>query len=99
MQIVSNGDNLHEMSNPVFSGNKKNVSSLSSAELAQRVVKVNSLPNFYLSQNLSFLLLAEVPKKLLAAWHAYSVYPDQMQPSAASDLVVHCSLRPFCPNT
>ena len=52
MQIVSNGDSLHEMSNPVleticmkcqilFSGNnKKNVINLSSDELAQREVKV-----------------------------------------------------------
>ena len=36
MQIVSNGDNLHEMSNPVFRGKIKT----SSAELAQKVVKV-----------------------------------------------------------
>ena len=50
MHIVSGGDNLHEMSNPrqfawnvksLFLGkNKKNVTNLSSAELAQRVVKV-----------------------------------------------------------
>ena len=40
MQIVSIGDNLHEMSVSVFWGkNKKNVISLSSAELAKRVVK------------------------------------------------------------
>ena len=42
MQIVSNGDNLHEMSNPV-SWKKKNIrKNLSSAELAQRMVKVNA---------------------------------------------------------
>ena len=35
-----NGDNLHETSNPVFRRNKKNIFNLSSAELAQRVVKV-----------------------------------------------------------
>ena len=40
MQIVSNGDNLHEMSNPVSGINMKNIINLSSAELAQRVVKV-----------------------------------------------------------
>ena len=41
MQIVSSGDNLHEMS-ILFSGaNKENVINLSSAELAQRVTKVN----------------------------------------------------------
>ena len=40
MQIVSNGDNLHEMSNPVSGKNKKNIINLSSAEYAQRVVKV-----------------------------------------------------------
>ena len=40
MQIVSIGDNLHEMSNPVFwEKNKKNINSLSSAEL-QRVVTI-----------------------------------------------------------
>ena len=44
MQIVSNGDNLHEISNPVFwEKNKKNVISLSSVEFTQRVVKVNNL--------------------------------------------------------
>ena len=41
MQIVSIGDNLHEMSNAVFRKNKKNITKLSSAELAKRVVKVN----------------------------------------------------------
>ena len=43
MQIVSNGDNLHEMSNPIFlfSGkNQKSIINLSSAELAERVIKV-----------------------------------------------------------
>ena len=35
MQIVSNGDNLHEISDPVYWENN-----LSSAELAQTVVKV-----------------------------------------------------------
>ena len=43
MQIVSNGDNLHEMSNPVFWENKKNITNMSSVELAQRVVKVDKL--------------------------------------------------------
>ena len=40
---VSSGDSLHEMSNPIFSKKKekKNITNLSSAELAQRVVKVN----------------------------------------------------------
>ena len=37
MQIVSFGDNLQEMSNPVFwEKKKKNIINLSSAELAQR---------------------------------------------------------------
>ena len=43
MQIVSSGDNLHEMSNPVTGKNKKNIINLSSAENAQRVVKVKVL--------------------------------------------------------
>ena len=34
MQVVSIGDNLHEMSQPVIWENKKNVISLSSAEFA-----------------------------------------------------------------
>ena len=41
MQIVSLGDNLHEMVNPIFWENDSNIISLSSAELAQGVVMVN----------------------------------------------------------
>ena len=40
MQIVSNGDNLHEILNPVFWKNKNNIINLSSAEYAHRLVKV-----------------------------------------------------------
>ena len=40
MQIVSNRDNLHEMSNPDLWENKKNIINLSSAKYSQRVVKV-----------------------------------------------------------
>ena len=43
MQTVSNGDSLHEISNSVFWENKKNIISLSSAELVQRVVEVIEL--------------------------------------------------------
>ena len=39
MQIVSNGDNLHEMSDPVFWGKKENILNFWSAGLARRVVK------------------------------------------------------------
>ena len=39
MQIISNWDNLHAMSDPVFWENKENVINLSSAELAQKVFK------------------------------------------------------------
>ena len=39
MQIVSLGDNLHEMSKPTLGENKKNIN-LSSAELAKGVVMV-----------------------------------------------------------
>ena len=38
MQIVSNGDNLQDLANSVF---LENLEKMSSAELAQRVVKVN----------------------------------------------------------
>ena len=42
MQFVSLGDNLHEMSKTVYWGKKKeNIINLSSAESAQKVVKVN----------------------------------------------------------
>ena len=40
MQIVSLGNNLHEMSEPIFSENYENVISLSSAESFQRVVAI-----------------------------------------------------------
>ena len=44
LQIVSSGDDSHEIQN-LFSGENKNkkIINLSSAELAQRVVKVNSV--------------------------------------------------------
>ena len=41
MQIVSNRDTQHEMSNPVSWENKKKYHQLSSAELAKRDVMVN----------------------------------------------------------
>ena len=40
MQIVSNEDNLHKMSNLFFGINKKYMTNLSSADLAQGVLKV-----------------------------------------------------------
>ena len=43
MQIVSDGDNLHEMSNPVFWENKENVIDLPSAELAHNIGQILSL--------------------------------------------------------
>ena len=39
-ETIPQGDNLYEISNPVFRENKKNVINLPSAESAQRVVKV-----------------------------------------------------------
>ena len=45
MQVVSAGDNLHEMSKPIFWEKYENISSLSSAELAQRVLRVKSFRN------------------------------------------------------
>ena len=41
MQIVSTGDNLHEMSTLVFLGKFKKIYHVSSAFLIQRVVKIN----------------------------------------------------------
>ena len=40
MLIFSIGDNLHEMSNPVFRGKSEYIINLSSAEIIQRVIKV-----------------------------------------------------------
>ena len=40
MQIVSTGDNLHEMSKLVYLEKNKNMINLLSAEFAQKVVKV-----------------------------------------------------------
>ena len=42
MQIVSYGDNLHEVSDPIFKEDIKNVINLSSAESAHSVVSVNT---------------------------------------------------------
>ena len=39
-ETFSLGDNLHEMSKPVFLEKKKNITNLSSAELSTRVIKV-----------------------------------------------------------
>ena len=42
-QIVSNGDNLHEMLNPDLLENMKNITNLSSAKYSQRVVNVKEI--------------------------------------------------------
>ena len=47
MQIVSLGDNLHEISDPVFWEHKKNITNLSSAEFSQRVVKVKQIATLF----------------------------------------------------
>ena len=52
MQIVSNGDNLHEMSNPFLGTNQKHITNLSPAELAQRLVEIKSLFYGYKTLNL-----------------------------------------------
>ena len=40
MQIVSNGDNLHEMSNPVFLKNNKNISKCHLLKILSRMLRV-----------------------------------------------------------
>ena len=61
MQIVSIGDNLHEMLNPVFWEKiKKSITNVSSAELAQKVVKVMSSSDFSLNSGKSNLLPVDV---------------------------------------
>ena len=57
MQIVSSGNILHEMSYPVSGKNYKNIINLSSAELAQGVVKVNCFDDKRIVMILTFFLL------------------------------------------
>ena len=52
MQIVSLGDNLHEVSDPIFLENKKNVTNLSSAESAHSMVSFNTFLIFSLKHML-----------------------------------------------
>ena len=54
MQIVTKGDNLHEISYPVFwkKQNKKNINIVSSAERAQTVVMLKYSDNFQTSLSL-----------------------------------------------
>ena len=53
MQIVSSGDNLHKVSDPISGKNNKNINSLSSAEFAHSMVSVNLLTLFlFLLKNL-----------------------------------------------
>ena len=52
---------------------------------------------FRQSVKISILLPVDVYKT--AGWVASSVDPDQMPQNAASDLGLHCLLRPVCPNT
>ena len=55
MQIVSIGNNLHEMSNPVFWEKSGKITNLLSAELAQRVVKVkNWWPDHWCRRQMNF---------------------------------------------
>ena len=48
MQIVSLGNNLHDMSSLYYGKNKKNTVNLSSAELALRVEKVQGIVGTFL---------------------------------------------------
>ena len=47
MQTAPNGDNLHEVSNPVSRKNKKKIINLSSGEFSQRAVMVKVTSAFY----------------------------------------------------
>ena len=51
MHIVSLGDNLHEMSNPILWENKKKNINMSSAEFAHSVVKVKEVVKIYHARN------------------------------------------------
>ena len=65
MQIVSIGDNLHEMSNPVMGKNKKNITDLSSAEYAERVVRIKARLFKYTDNNIHHCLyVPQVPSSI-----------------------------------
>ena len=99
MQIVSNGNNLREMSNLLPGKKRKNIINLSSVELAQRVVKVKyctpenlSVLNLKSEQVHFIVLSVDVSKNcLLSGKH---LDPDQMPCSVASDLGLRCLHRP-----
>ena len=64
MQIVALRDNLHEVSDPIFWINKKNITNLSSADSAHSLVSVNhysSMGNLIRQQTDDiFLLFMEI---------------------------------------
>ena len=51
MQIVSLGNNLHDMSSLYYGKNKNSTVNLSSAELAQRVEKVKEIVGTFVRKN------------------------------------------------
>ena len=93
MQIVSTGDNLHEMSHPVFWKNKKIAISLSSAKWAQRVVKVNTWYTVSAKHGLK-----QCSTNILMAMTCFSWSDKFAIIYVISDLGLHCLLRPVCPN-
>ena len=64
MQIVSLGDNLHEMSNPIFRRKYGNIISLSSAEFAHSMVCVKH----DLTVRLFWSLLSKIGLKIKAPY-------------------------------
>ena len=99
MQIVSNGDgdNLHELSTPVFWENKKK-SNLSTAELTMRVCYKSGVTAV---QKLRVLAYQSDETNVCFTWYHYidtltvqaranSVDPDQTSHSTVSDLDLHC---------
>ena len=75
MQIVSSGDNLHEMSNLFYGKNnlKKNAINLSSAELPQRVAKVRMILSIKFT-NIGTLLHFQYQNALTKKIFIYFIY-------------------------
>ena len=60
-----NGDNLHEVSNPVARKNKKNIINLSSAEFSHRAVMVKVISAFYVFMEIYHEIFSKVILSLM----------------------------------
>ena len=88
-------DNLHEMSSLIFSEKKKRF------RVSSAVVVISTLRiNLFKPQNLiKGLLNCTLGSSLILKPWGKTLDPDEMPYVVASDLGLHCLLRPVCPHT